>query len=354
VCDPCGKKFSSKGSYENHVGTRKHRDTVSASSSPKTEGATKVSINRGPLGPADGAVYKDDVGRAGSSSAQGKKAATAAAAAAPAAAAGDDAVMAVLEGETEEEAVERYLAAVPRLTENDSLFEHGVKYATVEEALADAARRFSFFVPDVEYVVDLKALYMYFADKLAVGRTCLFCNHQFQSLSAVRQHMINKGHTKLPEDDKAGELDDFYDYTSSYPEGSADPATEEGQLALATDVGILPPGAFRKPVDIVDAGYTMVLSDGTRIGHRALARLYRQNPRYRGEGDRAQREARKQRIYDMQQQYKLLGMGGKDVANIGRSEVSFKQARNYQHWNMRNGQNTNLLIRRYFRLANPM
>lgn len=50
---------------------------------------------------------------------------------------------------------------------------------------------------------------------------CLYCNercHPFQSLEAVRKHMIAKGHCKLRYgdggDDDDGDLEDFYDYSS--------------------------------------------------------------------------------------------------------------------------------------------
>lgn len=52
---------------------------------------------------------------------------------------------------------------------------------------------------------------------------CLYCNdrcHPFQSLEAVRKHMISKAHCKVHygdgDDDEEGELEDFYDYTSRF------------------------------------------------------------------------------------------------------------------------------------------
>lgn len=52
---------------------------------------------------------------------------------------------------------------------------------------------------------------------------CLYCNdrcHPFQSLEAVRKHMIAKGHCKVRYgdggDDEDVDLENFYDYSSRF------------------------------------------------------------------------------------------------------------------------------------------
>jgi len=51
----------------------------------------------------------------------------------------------------------------------------------------------SFFLPDTKYLVDLRGLLMYLGAKVAEGFMCLWCNAAFDSLEAVRNHMIDKG-----------------------------------------------------------------------------------------------------------------------------------------------------------------
>lgn len=52
---------------------------------------------------------------------------------------------------------------------------------------------------------------------------CLYCNdrcHPFNSLEAVRKHMVAKSHCRVHygdgDDDEEAELEDFYDYSSRF------------------------------------------------------------------------------------------------------------------------------------------
>lgn len=92
----------------------------------------------------------------------------------------------------------------------------------------------SFFIPDIEYLSDLKGLIKYLGEKVGVGKICLWCNEKgksFYSTEAVQAHMNDKSHCKLLTDgDAALEFADFYDFRSSYPdhkEGEGPDGTEE-------------------------------------------------------------------------------------------------------------------------------
>jgi pre-60S factor REI1 len=80
-----------------------------------------------------------------------------------------------------------------------------------------------FFIPDVEYLKDPKGLLTYLGLKVKRDYLCLYCNdrcHPFSSLEAVRKHMVAKNHCKVhygdDDDEEEVELEEFYDYTSSY------------------------------------------------------------------------------------------------------------------------------------------
>ena len=64
----------------------------------------------------------------------------------------------------------------------------------------------SFFLPEVDFVVDVKGLLAYLGEKVSVHHVCLYCgggdhhhhhhHHQgkaFHSLEAVRKHMVSGG-----------------------------------------------------------------------------------------------------------------------------------------------------------------
>lgn len=84
----------------------------------------------------------------------------------------------------------------------------------------------------------------------------------FQSADAARAHMVDKGHCKmLHEGEALLEYNDFYDYSSSYPdaENDEDPDVE-----------------VELPAELDDTDYQMTLPSGNVIGHRALMRYYKQ------------------------------------------------------------------------------
>ena len=64
----------------------------------------------------------------------------------------------------------------------------------LERNLEHMVRAHSFFVPEVEFVVDLRGMMRYLCDKVSVQHVCLYCDHQgaraFHSLEAVRKHMV--------------------------------------------------------------------------------------------------------------------------------------------------------------------
>lgn len=58
----------------------------------------------------------------------------------------------------------------------------------------------SFFIPDAEFCCDVEGLLSYLAEKVCRDFICLWCNEKgrtFYSIQGVRQHMIEKGHTKM-------------------------------------------------------------------------------------------------------------------------------------------------------------
>ncbi|XP_069765408.1 cytoplasmic 60S subunit biogenesis factor ZNF622 [Narcine bancroftii] len=126
-----------------------------------------------------------------------------------------------------------------------------------------------FFIPDIEYLVDLKGLITYLGEKVAVGNICLWCNEKgrsFYSLKAVQAHMVDCSHCKLFTDgDAAIEYADFYDFSKSYPD-------EDGE-----DVVMKTADATIRNVEYNEDTMELVLPSGARIGHRSLLKYYKQH-----------------------------------------------------------------------------
>jgi len=75
------------------------------------------------------------------------------------------------------------------------------QFETVDELVAYMEKVYSFSVPDRENLVDLPGLLKFLRWKISRPfHECIYCNRSFQSLAAVRRHMIDKKHTRVKTD----------------------------------------------------------------------------------------------------------------------------------------------------------
>ncbi|XP_074286838.1 cytoplasmic 60S subunit biogenesis factor REI1 homolog 1 [Silene latifolia] len=151
---------------------------------------------------------------------------------------------------------------------------------SLETCMVHMHKKHGFFVPDIEYLKDPKGLLTYLSLKVRRDLLCLYCNercHPFSSLEAVRKHMDAKGHCKVRygdgDDEEEVELEDFYDYSSSYMD-------EDGkQLVAVNDDGA-------NAVEFGCGGSELILKRRTQsgvsaktLGSREFLRYYKQKPR---------------------------------------------------------------------------
>jgi len=138
----------------------------------------------------------------------------------------------------------------------------GFVSSSLEENLRRMTIKYSFFLPDPEYITDLEGLIRYLGAKVTQGYMCLWCGERgkrFSSKADVRRHMLDKGHCKMRTDAESMlEYDEWYDYTSSYP----DQENPDEDVDLDS---------------LDDTGYELVLPSGTKVGHRSLMRYYKQS-----------------------------------------------------------------------------
>lgn len=78
---------------------------------------------------------------------------------------------------------------------------------------------------------------------------------------------MDKGHCKIAydTDDDAIELVDYYDFSSSYPELEGEDVDADADLAELT-----------QGIHLADDDMSLVLANGSVIGHRSLKRYYDQ------------------------------------------------------------------------------
>ena len=143
---------------------------------------------------------------------------------------------------------------------------------------------------------------------------CLKCSKQFRTAEACRRHMLSTGHTQVDyEEEGQLELEEFYDYRTSYPEyrarlagtegdgeddsegewESVDEEEEGGEAGTvvhidervehgAEDFAMMARHAATRGPTL--DGAELVLPSGRRLGHRDFLRYYKQrlDPRFSG------------------------------------------------------------------------
>ena len=225
VCEACRKHFTSQNSYESHLRSRKHHEKIS--SFEKKDG----DVPSNPTKLSDGADDKLAV---------------------------------------EENSEDEVLSEPEPLELTECLFcPH--ESNSMERSLSHMSKIHGFFIPELEYLVDIKGLLSYLCEKVGVYYACLYCNEKgktFHSVESAQQHMVDKCHCKLFfEGDYALEYAEYYDYTKSYPNHGEVKSESDSKDELAvSDMN----------VEITD-DLELVLPSGSRIGHRAMRVYYKQH-----------------------------------------------------------------------------
>jgi len=205
--------------------------------------------------------------------------------------------------------------------------------SAVEENLKHMSSNHSFFVPDLEYLVDVDGLLTYLGEKVGCGFLCLWCNEKgkaFHTVDAAQTHMRDKGHTKmLHEGDALFEYADFYDYRPSYPDYDPSKGTDT-DMEVECGSQSTQDNEDEEEVELeqVDGdGYTLVLPSGATVGHRSLLRYYKQSLNPRFHGSNALVSKHRTAVQKLMSHYKALGWAGctGEAAKVKAKDIQFAQ-----------------------------
>ncbi|CAI5702870.1 hypothetical protein KXD40_004158 [Peronospora effusa] len=198
---------------------------------------------------------------------------------------------------TEEELakeIEEYKKHVP-LEKEDCIFctHQAVDF---DANLDHMLKEHGFFIPDVEFLVDLEGLINYLAEKVKIGFYCLYCNGKgktFRSYQDVQKHMTSLSHCKLRYDDvDMEELLEFYDFESQYASSKKSKIAAKEEIEWETDSE----ASIDSDEEVVDQDMEeegddeddentigvsetgeLVLANGRRLGRREFRRYYKQH-----------------------------------------------------------------------------
>ncbi|CAH0522740.1 unnamed protein product [Peronospora belbahrii] len=264
-CVVCNKVFTTSNAYENHLASKKHLVNAKKNSVIATTVEMVAKQMKVPL--LDESAINENIEERG------------------------------LKEMTEEELVkeiEEYKKHVP-LEKEDCIF---CTYHAVDlnASLDHMLKEHGFFIPDVEFLVDVEGLIGYLAEKVKVGFYCLYCNGKgkvFRSYQNVQKHMTSLCHCKLRyADEDVDELLEFYNFESQYATSKESKIAAEDEVEWETDSEasidsdeevvdeqIEEEGDDDNDENTIGVSETgeLVLANGRRLGRREFRRYYKQH-----------------------------------------------------------------------------
>ncbi|KAL3674185.1 hypothetical protein V7S43_000145 [Phytophthora oleae] len=257
-CVPCNKTFTTTNAHENHLASKKH--LANAKKNPEVASAVKT---------VEKQVEVMSLEEDGTEQANEPKEMT--------------------EEELAKE-IEEYKKKVP-LEKEDCIFctHHAADF---DSCLSHMLKEHGFFIPDVDFLVDLEGLINYLSEKVKVGFYCLYCNGKgksFRSHQDVQKHMTSLSHCKLRyEDEDLDELLEFYDFSSQYKKNKTAAAEEnvdwetDSEASIDSDEEVIEEEQedeaddYENTIGVSETG-ELVLASGRRLGRREYRRYYKQH-----------------------------------------------------------------------------
>jgi pre-60S factor REI1 len=272
-CASCSKRYKSQAALDSHLASKKHKEAEAAAAAgvPKKKGGKKGGKARSPAPTTPATADAADAAAPAGSDEEGAAAST------PAPTVERPGIHA-----TAEDWIAYKIARGVRIPVERECIVCGHCDDDVDRLTSHAVAEHGFYIPDAEYA-NVAELMQYVAQKVGVGNACLRCDKVFESLAAVRNHMIDLGHGRLPLGaEEMVEYMDYYDYSKGEEdEGeSGDDEAGEGVGYTARAAAAVDRAAKNvvRPVD-VDAFGSLVLSNGAQVVSREMAPYFKQKVR---------------------------------------------------------------------------
>ncbi|KAJ5173092.1 Cytoplasmic 60S subunit biogenesis factor REI1 [Penicillium capsulatum] len=268
TCHACQKSFYSENSYQNHIKSSKHKQREARLSKEGDDASVMSSTFS--LGEPVNKSHEQDVSKV----ADGLKAAT-------------------IEEDDEDEEMEDK----DEFSASRCLFcraEASDVHANVDHMF----KSHGMFIPEREYLVDLDGLVHYLFRKITENHECLYCHAIRNNADGARTHMRDKGHCMIAfeAEEEQIEIGQYYDFRSTYSDGEDDDeddsTPENGGVKIrasdgddegwetetsASSMDEDDLDSHRKEPLIYQDEYELHLPSGKSVGHRSLAKYYRQN-----------------------------------------------------------------------------
>ena len=267
TCVACQKTFYSENTYQNHVKSSKHRSREARMNRDHADDSSSVMSSNFSLG-------EPINNRRGSQSSVSKVA-------------DNMKTTTIEEGDEEEEADEEGFSA------SRCLF-CSTRSSDIHANVEHMYKAHGMFIPEKDYLVDLDGLVHYLYRKITENSECIYCHAMRANPGAIRTHMRDKSHCMIAfeSEEEQIEIGQYYDFRSTYSDddgastgsgGVKVSGDEDGWETETSDSTVdedeeddEADTSKNKPV-VYQTEYEMHLPSGRSIGHRSLARYYRQN-----------------------------------------------------------------------------
>ncbi|SCA48393.1 zinc finger protein, putative [Plasmodium ovale] len=88
-------------------------------------------------------------------------------------------------------------------------------FTTIEENIKHMNDNYTFFIPDIKYVTNLKKIILTIGKKIYEENICIYCFRYSKCVKSIQSHMICKSHTKLHTDFFVF-IEKYYDFSKTY------------------------------------------------------------------------------------------------------------------------------------------
>ncbi|CAI7584160.1 unnamed protein product [Penicillium bialowiezense] len=148
------------------------------------------------------------------------------------------------------------------------------------------------FIPEQKYLADIDGLVHYLWRKITENFECLLCHTMRNTAEAIRTHMRDKSHCRIAfeTEDEQVEIGQYYDFRSTYDDDEMDSSPDSGGVKVngdGEDQGWETESSgsddeddlenYRGPAGAYEHDFELHLASGKSVGHRSLAKYYRQN-----------------------------------------------------------------------------
>lgn len=266
ACHACQKTFFSENSYQNHIKSSKHKQREARLS--KDGDNASVMSSTFSLGEP---VTAQDSGVA--TVTDGLKAAT-------------------IQEEDEDEEMQ---ADEDEFSSSRCLF-CPTQSVDVHANVEHMDKKHGMFIPEWDYLADLDGLVHYLYRKINENFECIYCHAIRNNANGCRAHMNDKGHCMIAfeTEEEQIEIGQYYDFRSTYSDDEEEhestpesggvkiQASDQDDDGWETDASSMEDededmDSHRKQPLIYQDEYELHLPSGKSVGHRSLAKYYRQN-----------------------------------------------------------------------------